>query len=206
MMFDKNLRVVIDPPLNAMGRGLVRLGFDADLVTLVGLGCGLIACALVAFGLPGLLALGPLALGRLADGLDGAVARASAPTDFGGFLDIVADFTFYGALPLAFAFRDPARNALPAGVLLLAFYINGASFLAFAALAAKRGIETAAQGEKSLYFSAGLMEGTETIAFFVAFCLWPNTFPALAVIFALLCLVTAGGRVLLAARMFREQA
>ena len=203
-MFDTRLRRLIDPPLNAMGRGLVRLGFDADIVTLVGLGCGLFACALIAFGLPGAVAVVPLALGRLLDGLDGAVARASAPTDFGGFLDIVADFTFYGAVPLAFALRDPAHNAVPAGILLLAFYINGASFLAFATLAAKRGLETAAQGEKSMYFSSGLMEGAETIGFFLAFCLWPTGFPVLSVIFALLCLVTTGGRILLAARMFRD--
>lgn len=203
-MFDKSLRGMMGPPLDAMGRGLVRLGVDADLVTLVGFGCGLIACALVAFGLPGLMALVPLLLGRLADGLDGAMARASAATDFGGFLDIVADFAFYGAVPLAFAFRDPVRNALPAGVLLLAFYINGASFLAFATLAAKRGIETAAQGEKAFYFSAGLMEGAETIGFFVAFCLWPDGFRVLAVIFALLCFATTAGRILLAARMFRD--
>jgi phosphatidylglycerophosphate synthase len=203
-MFDAWLRGIIDPPLNVMGRGLVRLGLGADLVTLTGLGCGLFACALIALGLPGLMALVPLALGRLADGLDGAVARASVRTDLGGLLDIVADFTFYGAFVVAFAFRDPAHNALPAGVLLLTFYINGAAFLGFSTLAAKRGMETAAQGEKSLYFSAGLMEGAETIAFFVAFCLVPQAFAPLAVIFAGLCLVTTGGRLLRARQVFRD--
>ena len=202
-MFDRRLRSLMDPSLTIMGRALARAGVTADALTLTGLGAGLFGCALIGFGLPGLMALLPMALGRMADGLDGAVARDTARTDFGGFADIVADFAFYGAVPLAFAFRDPARNALPAAVLLLAFYINGAAFLAFATLAAKRGLETSAQGEKSLYFSAGLMEGGETLAFFVAFCLWPQIFPPLAVIFALLCLVTTAGRVRAAARRFR---
>ena len=203
-MLDGRLRGVMDPGLNAAGRALARAGVSANALTLAGLACGLVACLLIGFGLPGLMALLPLLLGRLADGLDGAVARATVKTDFGGCLAIVADFAFYGAVPLAFAFRDPVHNSLPAAVLLLAFYINGASFLAFAALAAKRGLETGAQGEKSLYFSAGLMEGAETVAFFTIFCLWPQVFPPLAVIFALLCLVTTGGRLLLAARMFRD--
>jgi phosphatidylglycerophosphate synthase len=203
-MLDGRLRAVIDPPLNVAGRMLARAGVTADAVTLAGLGFSLAGCLLIGFGLPGLMALAPLALGRLADGLDGAVARATVKTDFGGFLDIVADFAFYGAVPLAFAFRDPGHNALPAAVLLLSFYINGASFLAYAALATRRGMQTTAQGDKSLYFSAGLMEGAETLAFFTVFCLWPQVFAPLAVIFALLCLVTAGGRVLLAARVFRD--
>jgi phosphatidylglycerophosphate synthase len=110
---------------------------------------------------------------RAADGLDGAVARATQRTDRGGFLDIVCDFAFYGAIPLAFAVRDPAANALPATALLFAFYVNGASFLAFAAVAAKRGVESQAWGEKSIYFTAGLAEGTETILFFAAMILVP---------------------------------
>ena len=47
-------------------------------------------------------------LNRLFDGLDGAVARATRRTDRGGFLDIVFDFAVYGAVPLAFALREPA--------------------------------------------------------------------------------------------------
>ena len=81
-------------------------------------------------------------------------------------------------------------NALPAALLLAAFYANGASFLAFAALAAKRGLETEARGPKSLYFTVGLMEGSETIAFFALFMLVPTWFPTLALLFAALCMVT----------------
>ena len=103
------------------------------------------------------------------------------------------------------AYSDVLRsgNAAAAAFLLAAFYINGASFLGYAIMAEKRGIETRAQGEKSLYYSAGLLEGTETIVFFVILCLWPGAFVALAVIFGVLCLFTTGARLALARRVFR---
>jgi phosphatidylglycerophosphate synthase len=202
-MFDTALRKLIDPPLNAAGRALARRGVTPNAVTLAGLGFGLAMAAMIAAG-AGALALVPLALSRLADGLDGAVARATGKTDFGGYLDIVCDFAFYGAIPLAFALRDPEANALPAAFLLATFYLNGASFLGFALLAEKRGIETRAQGEKSLYYSAGLLEGAETIAFFALLCLVPGWFPPLAWGFGALCLVTASARILLAWSTFGQ--
>jgi phosphatidylglycerophosphate synthase len=104
---------------------------------------------------------------RLADGLDGAVARATQKTDRGGYLDIVCDYAFYAAVPLGFAIADPAANAVAACAMLFSFYINGGSFLGYAILAEKHGLSTDRRGSKSLYFTGGLAEGTETIAVFV---------------------------------------
>src|SRR5690606_32957571 len=108
---------------------------SADAVTLAGFAAGLCSAAAVVLRLDLLTAVLFLA-GRLADGLDGAIARARGRTDRGGFLDIVCDFAFYGAFPLAFALREPQANALAAAVLLFSFYANGATFLAYAAVAA----------------------------------------------------------------------
>jgi phosphatidylglycerophosphate synthase len=203
-MLDSQMRVLIDPPLNAAGRWLVARGATADAVTLAGLTLGLIAAAMLSLGGPAWMALAPLLAGRLADGLDGAVARASVKTDFGGYLDIVCDFLFYAAIPLAFVFRDSA-NAATAAVLLASFYVNAASFLGYAILAEKRGMKSSAQGEKSLYYAAGLLEGTETIVFFCLLCLWPQGFVPLAWVFAILCFATAGARVALSRRLFGAQ-
>lgn len=203
-MLDARLRRLIDPVLNRWGAALASRGISADRMTLVGLACGLAAAALVALG-ASLLALIPLALSRLADGLDGAIARATRRTDFGGYLDIVSDFAFYGALPLGFVLADPAANGAAGAFLIATFYVNGASFLGFAILAEKRGLETRAQGLKSLYYSAGLLEGTETIAFFVLICLFPGAFPIAAWAFGTLCLVTGLARVLLARKVFPPQ-
>ncbi|MFZ1479406.1 MAG: CDP-alcohol phosphatidyltransferase family protein, partial [Paracoccaceae bacterium] len=80
--------------------------------------------------------------------------------------------------------------------------VNAASFLGYAVMAEKRGMRSRAQGEKSLFYAAGLLEGTETIAFFVALCLWPQHFAPLAWGFGALCLLTALARILGARRQF----
>lgn len=195
-MFDGRLRQMIDPPLDRMGHRLAAAGLTADQVTIAGFLVGMLAGLAIAnqLYLLGLLLLGA---GRIADGLDGAVARATTKTDRGGFLDIVLDFFFYGAIPAAFAIANPAANALPAALLLLSFYMNGSAFLGFAVMAAKRGIETEAQGQKSLYYLTGLAEGAETIAMFALACIFPAAFPWLAYLFAAICGVSALARVVI---------
>lgn len=202
-MFDARLRPLIDPPLDAIGRRLAMIGISADGMTMLGFAFGLAAALSIANGyfLAGLVLL---AINRLADGLDGAVARVAGRTDRGGYLDIVLDFFIYGAIPFAFAVADPARNALPAAALLLAFYANGSAFLAFAVYAQKRGLETRAQGAKSLYFLGGLAEGAETILAFALMCAFPEAFPLIALLFAIVCGLSAAARVALATRMLHS--
>lgn len=201
-MFDGAMRRVIDPPLNRVGRWLAGRGVTADAVTLLGLASGLAAAGLLTAGLPGWLALVPLLIGRVLDGLDGAVARATFKTDFGGYFDIFCDFVFYAAIPLAFVLRDPVTNGVAGAFLLASFYVNAASFLGYAIIAEKRRMTTAQQGEKSLYYAVGLLEGTETILFFVLICLVPSLFVPAALVFGGLCLVTAAVRIVLARRVF----
>lgn len=179
-------------------------GVTANGVTLAGLGIGLVAALMIAAGSP-LLALVPLLASRIADGLDGAVARATQKTDFGGYLDIACDFLFYGAIPFAFVVMDPAANAVAGAFLLTSFYFNGTSFLGFSILAEKYKMETTSQGEKSLYYSNGLLEGTETIGFFVLLCLFSGSFATLSWIFGTLCFATAILRLFAARRIFTKK-
>jgi hypothetical protein len=88
---------------------------------------------------------------------------------------------------------------------LAAFYVNAASFLGFAVLAERRGLVSRANGRKSFFHATGLIEGSESIAFAVAFCLWPGAFAALAWAFAALCLLTAALRTRQAAALFGAQ-
>ena len=202
-MLDRHLRPYIDPPLNLIGGHAARLGMQANAVTLVGLVIGLAAAGAIVAGYF-LLAILLILASRLADGLDGAVARANGVTDFGGYLDITCDYVFYAAIPLAFVMLDPSAHGVAGAFLLLSFYVNGGSFLGFAILAEKKGLRNGAHGTKSLYFTSGLLEGTETIAFFLLLCLLPGWFVPLAWGFGILCLITAGARVALAARTFRD--
>lgn len=201
-MLDAAARKLIDPPLDRLGAGLARIGVSADSVTLFALipGAGAVwALSQQAYW----LALALILVNRLCDGLDGAVARHTRLTDFGGYLDIVSDFIFYAAVLLGFLLADPAANAGPAAVLMVSFFGTGSSFLAFATIAAKRGLSTEARGAKSFYYMGGLAEGTETILFFALACLIPQHFPWLAYGFAALCGITIVGRALQARALFR---
>lgn len=201
-MLDGRARKLIDPILNRLGFRIAAVGIHANAVTWTGFILSVAAAIAIAFNfyIAGMVLL---LAGRLCDGLDGAVARATGKTDFGGYLDIVLDFGSYGIIPLGFAFADPAANAVPAAVLLVTFYFNGASFLGYAIMAEKRNMSSTARGEKSLFFTTGLAEATETIAVFVAMCLFPAWFAPIAWGFAAIVLYTAFSRIILAHRQIR---
>lgn len=200
-MFDARLRPLIDATLNRMGAALAHSGITANQVTVAGAVCGALAGVAIGLGQP-LAGLGLILLSRLLDGLDGAIARASRPTDFGGYLDIVCDYVYYLAVPLGFGFATP-QNLPFAACLIAAFTLTAVSFLAYAALAAKRGVETEAHGRKSFFYSTGLAEGAETIFAFVLMCLVPGWFPAIAAVFTGICLLTVIQRSVIARRVFR---
>jgi len=202
-MLDGVIRKQIDPILNRLGANLASRGISANAVTYVAFAFGAVAFVLIAThwywsGLCFVL------LSRLADGLDGCVARATKATDFGGYLDIVLDFAFYGLIPFGFIVANPDDNGLAGGLLILSFYVNGASFLAYATMAEKRNLSTQARGSKSLYFTTGLAEGTETIVVFVLFCILPQYFSIIAYLFAAICFYTALSRVVLARNTFLD--
>jgi phosphatidylglycerophosphate synthase len=189
-------RVALDllrPGITALAQRLARAGVPADHVTLAGFVIGMSgAAAIVAqyFGVGLVLLL----VSRLFDGLDGALARLTTATDRGAFLDISLDFIFYASIPLAFAVADPVANALPAAVLLAAFVGTASSFLAFAVLAAQRGLKSVVYPNKGIYYLGGLTEATETLICFALMCLWPAQFAWWAYGFAALCLLTIATR------------
>ena len=200
-MLDGAARRLIGPSLDRLGARIAAAGVSADQITWAGFGVGVLAAAAIA-GKAYLAGLLLIIVSRVCDGLDGAVARHTKKTDRGGFLDIVLDFAFYGMIPLAFVLAEPERNAVAGAVLLASFYLNGASFLAYAVMAEKRGLASEARGPKSLYFTTGLAEATETILVFVLFCLFPGAFAMLAYIFAALTFITAASRIALAMKVF----
>jgi len=193
-MLDRYLTRLIKPALDAVGQKLARVGVTANGLTFAGFFIGVLAAVAIALQAYW-LGLAAIALSRLCDGLDGAVARQTRPTDRGGFLDITLDFVFYASIPMAFALADPARNALAAAVLLAAFVGTTSSFLAYAIMAAKRSQVSTAYPNKSLVFLGGLTEATETYALFAAMCIWPQHFTPLAYAFAAACVITTATRV-----------
>ena len=200
-MLDARLRRVIDPALVGVAKALSKTGVSANALTLLGIPIAM-AAAYAVYQHAFFAALLLIAFNRLLDGLDGMVARINGPTPLGGYLDILADFAFYVAIPIAFGLSD--TDNLPAALLLVgAFTLTGISFLAYASVAANAGINESEHGPKGFLYTTGLMEGGETIIFFVIMCVVPDWFIPLAYIFAVLCLVTVVQRSWLAWRTFR---
>ncbi|MDX1705498.1 CDP-alcohol phosphatidyltransferase family protein [Pseudidiomarina sp.] len=189
-MLDPILSRTIRPIVKATAGPLVKAGITADQVTITGFLIGILAVPALAYGQYE-LALVLILINRISDGLDGAVARLTQTSDAGGYLDISLDFIFYSAVPFGFLLADIQQNAIAAGFLMLTFMGTGATFLAFAVLANKRGIVNPNYPNKSLHYMGGLTEGFETIAAFVIFCLWPQWFWFTALLFAGLCWLTA---------------
>jgi phosphatidylglycerophosphate synthase len=182
-MLDRFITPLIRPTVVGIAAGLARRGVGADQVTFAAFGIGVVA--MVCITLQAYIAGAILILvSRLYDALDGAVARQTQATDSGGFLDISLDFLFYAGIVMAFALSAPKANALPAAVLLTSFIGTTSSFLAFSALAAKRGIQSMKYPDKSFYFLGGLAEA-----------IWPHYFAPLAYAFAFICAITTFTRI-----------
>lgn len=199
-MFDARIRPYIDPALNALGRSAAKLGISANMVTLSGILPALVAGFAIAHH-HYLTALVLIFLNRVMDGIDGAVARVRGITDFGGYLDTLADYVFYVSVPVGFGFAN-LHDAQSAMLLIASFTLTCASFLVFAAIAARRGQATTLHGQKSFFYSTGIAEGAETILAFTLMCLLPQHFSLIATLFAALCLITVLQRSILAKSQF----
>jgi phosphatidylglycerophosphate synthase len=200
-MFDAALRRLVDPALIRMAGWIADARISANALTISGAAIALGAAFFITQS-NFTAALVFIVLNRIFDGLDGAIARINGPTEYGGYLDTLCDYVFYISVPVAFAFVDPL-NQLPALFLIASFTLTAVSFLAFAAIAAGQNTHEGAHGPKAFVYSTGLMEGGETIAFFLLFCLLPAVFPTLAIVFAALCLLTVMQRLVLATKSFR---
>lgn len=193
-MLDRYVIPVIKKPLDVAAKQCIKRNISADQVTVVSFVFGILAVP-VLWGQFYLLALVLIALNRIGDGLDGAIARQTRTSDSGGFLDISLDFLFYALIPFGFILANPEQNAIWGALLIVSFVGTGSSFLAFASIAGKRKIQNPVYQNKSLYYMSGITEGTETIGFFIAFCIWPHYFPTLAGVFAALCILTTFNRI-----------
>ena len=202
-MLDATARRLIGSRLNDTGAWLADTGLKPNVVTIGGLAFGVLIIPVLAFEAYG-IALIIVLFNRLLDGLDGAIARSSGITDLGGYLDIVADFLFYSAVPFGFALARPDENAVASAFIIFSFVGTGTSFLTYAIMAAKRGVTTEIRSQKSLYYLGGLTEGTETIAFLILICVFPNSFTLLAWVFGIACWVTTTFRIYAAVIEFAD--
>ena len=192
-MLDAPVRRVLAPSLDATAGVLARRGITPLALTGLGWVVGVAACVSAGTG-HWALALVLWLTNRVFDGLDGAVARRGRPTDLGGFLDIVADFSIYVGFVVAVGIERPeARVACL--VLVAAYYVSGTAFLALSSILERRGGDQRVADGRSLLFVGGLAEGTETVLAYAAFCLMPQYAEQIAWAFAAAVALTAAQRV-----------
>ena len=191
-MLDQTLRVPKRTVFAPLAR---RLSLSPNLVTLLGLGAGLVAVGQAASGnLERALLF--WVLNRLLDGLDGELAEVQGrKTDFGGYLDMMCDLLIYALLPVALTWGS-GGSWWPVALLLTSFYLNVGSWMYLSAILEKRAQGATARGERTqVTMPSGLIEGGETILFYSLFLIMPGYLRELFLLFALLVFFTAGQRV-----------
>lgn len=200
-MIDKALREPKESLLAPLVRGPIRR-LHPTVVTVAAAAVGLAAAAAAWQGAT-LVALGLWAANRVLDGLDGTLARLTGQqSDLGAYLDILLDHVVYIAVPLGLAVAAGTPAAYLALALLLAsFYLNGASWMYLAALLEKRNAGARARGElTTVTMPTGLVEGAETVVLYTIFLLFPGALVPLFGLMAVLVVLTAGQRLVWAAR------
>ncbi len=200
-MLDVRMRAATAPVLDGVAVRLAVAGVRPGAVTAAGWLLGVGACVAVAAGMwPAALVLW---LGnRLLDGLDGAVARVHGPTERGGFLDIVADFSIYTGFVLGVAIAVPSAR-LACVALLSAYYVSGTALLAVSSLLERR--RHSRGDERSLRFVGGLAEGTETVVVYALFTVFPSQAELIAWLFAVAVAITAGQRIAFGVRVLTAE-
>lgn len=191
-MLDARARALTAPTLDRLAARIASKGVRPLTLTSLGWLAGIGACFAIVSG-SWTTALVLWLVNRLFDGLDGAVARRVGPTDLGGFLDIVADFSVYAGFVLAVAIEVPDAR-LACMVLLVAYYVSGTAFLALSSILERRHATSYGDG-RSLRFVGGLAEGTETVIAYVLFTVFPEQAALIAWIFAAAVTVTALQRI-----------
>jgi phosphatidylglycerophosphate synthase len=198
-MFDRHLQKLTQKPLSFFAKIILKY-ISANQITIIGFVFGLMMCLFIYLELF-FLAIFFLILNRICDGLDGVMARLTVPTYLGAYLDIVLDFIFYSAFILIFGLLDTS-NIIITCLLLFSYICTGTTFLAQAIIQPK--LDLVQKDErldidipKSFYYSAGLIEGTETILFMIMCLLFPNLYFFFGLIFVILCLLTALSRILI---------
>lgn len=200
-MFDAAARRLLDRPLGRAAAALDVGWITPDRLTGAGLVLGLGSAGSAALGWWAVAAVLWLA-SRLADGLDGPLARRRGSRDAGagGFFDITADFTVYGATVVGVGIGS-GGPLWPFLLVLLAYYVNGAAFLAFSSLAERSG-RTIDDG-RSLSFLGGLAEGGETILVHTLWLVLPFWAPQIAVVWAAVVGLSAAHRIVTGYRALR---
>ena len=200
-MFDIAMRRVKDAIVRPFLTCVRSLTFSPNYITAGSGVLGLIGVAFSALDMR-FWAFVFYVLGRILDGVDGAYARyTNQVSDFGGYFDIIVDFTVYGMIPLGVTAAHPEyRSWVALCFLEVTFFVNSAGLFFLSALIERNVQARKAYSDKkevtTLKMPPALIEGTESLIFFGALIIFPEVQFYLYVLFAYLVCVTIVQRLL----------
>jgi phosphatidylglycerophosphate synthase len=168
-MFDHTLRLVKERFFLPCCKLVAWSGVTPNMLTLASLVAGLACAYYAALGNYILIASAFWWVGRIFDGLDGSLARlTNQQSDFGGYLDIVCDFSVYALVPIGVVVgvtpnmdRPTAEMAyLVLSILQGTFFVNAAGLFMLSVILEKR---QASKELTTVIMPRGLVEGFETM-------------------------------------------
>lgn len=194
-MLDRTIKPLIDRVLDPAGPWFQAQGISGEWLSLLSFFLGLAAALAVGLGFFD-LALGFIILNRIFDGFNGALGRAQEETAFARYLDIVFNFIFYGAVALGFGFFDPNGQALTAAILIFAYLGLGGTTLAYAVMAKDIGLDGDVSENLWVDTLSELVGTSEMTVALLVMVLLHQYFGAIALVFALFCLVATSFRII----------
>ena len=189
-MLDSFVKPYIEKPATQIGKNLADNNFTSTQISLGGFVIGVLAAfaaGMQAYGIGLLL----LIANRLSDMVDDAVADASTRTPFSTYADAITNVVFYGLV--VFMFGLGQGQSLGASFVLFSFMAMTATYYASVILGKDTGEQQTAG--KVSFAPGALVETSEINIFLFLIFLFPGAFSALAMIFGLMCWVTAFGRI-----------
>ncbi|MDJ0625529.1 MAG: CDP-alcohol phosphatidyltransferase family protein [Candidatus Caenarcaniphilales bacterium] len=211
-MLDDKFRPLLPKFTGPLIKLLIKLKVTPNQVTVLGFLLACIASFLIGKDLM-LFGLIVWWISRLADGLDGMLAReTNQKSFFGGYLDILLDMASYSIMIIGFAshYKDIAYVW---NWILLGYVLCITSVLALSSII--EGFKNSTQNNelqkimlsnnRTIQFTVGLAEATETNIMYTCFTLFPSYVLPLVYVWLFMLIFTVLQRTFLAWKLLRIQ-
>jgi len=195
-MLDTRARKYVQPLLNKVADGFIKMGFTANGVTILAFIIGLIAAVLVGFRLF-IPAVAVLWISGLLDAVDGTVSRkTSTSSPLGTLMDVVFDRIVEIGILMALIIIQP-ELAVHVAIVNATIILTMVVFLTVGATAS-------VQSEKTFYYQPGVAERSEGFVMLSLAILIQNHRAIVLLIFAGMILFTAIQRFVEAVKLFKN--
>jgi phosphatidylglycerophosphate synthase len=172
IMLEEKIRPIIQPPLNAIARQLVRWHLSANSVSIIAICLGCIAGISILLG-HNLIGALFIALSGISDILDGTIARLHNQSSLrGAYIDLVGDRFVEMCIIIAFSIVYP-EHCVIYHLVIAAILLHFSTFVGASTIFENT-------GAKSIHYEGSLIERAEAFIVFIVMACFPGyIFPVL---------------------------